>query len=322
MTTRVTAQACANIALCKYWGKAGAGNVPATPSISLALDKLTTTTTVERSTTKSDHVIFNGKPADQATTKRVRDYLSVWRNLGLLEGQFKVTTENNFPTGAGLASSSSAFAALATALGGFSARKIGTARLSRLARIGSGSAARSVTGGISALPASADPASKVLFDASEVPWAMVVAVVDQTHKDTGSRSGMEQSRLTSPYYAAWIKQASADYKRMRTSLRSWNITEVGEIAEANMLAMHACMLATRPALTYWNGATLGLIQQVRVWRKQGLECYATTDAGANVAVLCSISDLPKLARRVGKISGVMKAIACKPGGGSEIIGAQ
>lgn len=106
---------------------------------------------------------------------------------------------------------------------------------------------------------------------------------------------------------------------MLTALKSWDLNQVGEIVEENMLAMHACMLATRPALIYWNGATIGLIQQVRDWCNQGLECFATIDAGANVAVLCNIPDLQKLARKLRAVDGVIQVIACKVGGGSKII---
>lgn len=320
MTDRARARAHANIALVKYWGKIpGTENAPATPSISLALDALTTVTEVRRLPSGPDRVELNGRPAEGETRRRVTAFLDLWRGRGLLSGPVAVSTENRFPTASGLASSASGYAALTLALAGLSPRRLDRRALSRLARRGSGSAARSVPGGLAALPLGEDPAARTLLRAEEVPWGMVIALVEGGMKAVGSREGMERSRETSPYYTAWVRQSRRDYRRMLAAVRRRDLGEVGEIAEANALAMHACMLSTRPALVYWSGGTLALLNEVRRWRADGLETYATIDAGAHVMLLARREDLPEVARRARGVEGVRSVLTGYPGGAAEVI---
>jgi diphosphomevalonate decarboxylase len=315
---RVTTRAFANIALAKYWGKRpGFNNIPATPSISLALEKLKTETDIEKSV--SDSFFINGFPVDSLNHKRLKTYLDFWRKQGLIEGNFSVKSFNDFPTGAGLASSSSGFAALALALSAFSKRKISRHSLSRLARIGSGSAARSIIGGLAALPSGQNPAARLLIDHDKIPWGMVIAIVKAGTKEIGSRQGMELCRKYSPYYKSWVKQAFSDYKRMLKAIEMMDFTAIGEIAESNALAMHACMTANRPALLYWSSATVNLIKTVQGWRHDNLETYATIDAGPHVALFARKKDLSRIAERAKIIEGVESIIESNPAGGAEII---
>jgi diphosphomevalonate decarboxylase len=320
MTDRVTARAYANIALVKYWGKQpGNDNSPATPSIALTLDKLKTETIIERVAAPGDRFFINDKPADEASTKRLMAYLNFWRKNKLIDGYYLISSQNNFPTKAGLASSSSGYAALAMGLSAFSERKLNTAQLSRLARIGSGSAARSVTGGISSLPNKSNPAAKMILSAEHIPWGMVIALTGEIEKDIGSRPGMELSRKTSPYYNNWIACAEKDYRVMQTAIKQLDFTRIGEVMEANSLAMHACMIASRPGLLYWNDATINILQAIKKWRKDGLETYATMDAGPHVALLANKRDLNKIANRAAKVAGVKAVIKCHPAPGASII---
>lgn len=316
---RVTARAYANIALCKYWGKIpGKGNLPATPSISLALSGLKTETTMELLDSGHDHFVLDGNKPDEHTAKRLKQYLNYWRTQNLIQGHFSIDSRNLFPTGAGLASSSSGYAALAKALSLFSSRKISDTKLSRMARIGSGSAARSITGGLSAFPVGKDPAARLLLMPDEVPWGMVVAVVMRGEKEIGSSRGMELSRKTSPYYQSWVERAHKDFKAMLTAIKKKDLNRIGEICEGNTLAMHACMMSTKPALIYWNHATVEIINTVRRWRTRGLEAYFTIDAGPNVMIMAKREDLKSIAARVRRISGVISANISLPAGGAEI----
>ena len=323
MIRRVTARAFANIALVKYWGKqpaaAGHDNSPATPSIALALDKLKTETIIERVDAPDDRFFINDKPADVFSSKRLAEYLNLWRKQKLIDGYFIISSQNNFPTKAGLASSSSGYAALAMALSAFSKQKLNLAQLSRLARIGSGSAARSVTGGLSALPNTKNPAAKLILQAEDIPWGMVIALTNEIEKDIGSRPGMELSRKTSPYYESWIDCAERDYRNMLKAIKRLDFTQIGEIMEANSLAMHSCMMASRPALIYWNDATINILQTIKIWRKDGLETYATMDAGPHVALLGYKRDLNKIAARAAKVAGVKTVIKCHPATGASIV---
>ena len=350
---KVRARACANIALTKYWGKqvppgdarhafldeeaehqpagttprgAAVGlNSPATPSVSLVLNELLTETTVEPSPDDTDRLFLDGAPAGDEAQRRTTAYLDLWRARELIRGRFHIHSENAFPTAAGLASSASGFAALAAALGEMSAKRLSQAALSRLARQGSGSAARSIPGGLTILPAGKDPAARCVLPPEQVPWGMVVAIL-QTEggtsgaKKVSSRAGMEHTRLTSPYYAAWRRQARADTRALLAAIERRDLTEAGRITEANALAMHAVMLAARPGLIYWQPATLAMLAAVRRWREEGLEAYMTTDAGPHPILLAAADDLATVADAALDVPGVGSVIASLPGPGAEIMG--
>ena len=318
MKKTVTAKAYSNIALAKYWGKAGPGNAPATPSISLTLDKLYTITSVTPGL-KADTVRFDGKTASKDNATRILSYLDCWRRQKLIDGFFEINTKNSFPAAVGLASSASGFAALAKALSAFSARKLSISSLARLARMGSGSAARSITGGLSALPAGNDPAARLLSGPQDVPWGMAVAICSTEPKPMPSGQGMEHCRRTSPYYQAWISQASRDYKQILRAIKEWDLKAVGEAVEANMLAMHACMASARPPLLYWNPTTVALLHSTSQWRKRGLNVYATIDAGPNVALLAPLDQCRRISNLAAKIPGVLEVIASKPGGSAHFV---
>ena len=320
MISRVTAVAHANIALVKYWGKQrGKQNAPATPSISLALDSLETKTRIERIKSKQDQFIINGKSSDKVSSDRLTAYLNIWRQKKLIDGSFRVKSQNNFPTKAGLASSSSGYAALAAGLNFFAHKQLNPAELSKLARIGSGSAARSIIGGLAALPNSPDPAARLILSPDKLPWGMVIAVVGEAAKEIGSGQGMKSSQLTSPYYRNWIKTAESDYRNMLTAIKNLDFTRIGEIMEANTLAMQACMIATRPSLIYWTGPTIDILKAVKEWRKKGLEAYATTDAGPQVAILARQADLRKISSKLKRIKSIKRVITGYPVGGARVI---
>lgn len=322
MKHEVTAQAFANIALVKYWGKRDdRSKIPATPSISLGLKALKTVTTVRSlGGGVEDLVELDGKVADAKTQKRISEYLSLWRDEGLLKGHFQVISRNEFPTASGLASSASGFAALAMALSGFANRKISRTELSRLARKGSGSAARSIHGGLVAFPNTEEPAAKPLLAPEDVSFGMVVAQVNSTHKEIGSTEGMRLSRETSPYYEAWVQTAKHDYQRIIDLVVDGpRIHTIGSIVELNALAMHACMIATRPSLLYWTPPTVELLHCVKQWRQDGLSAYATIDAGPHVCFLARLEDLDEIAERTREVSGVVNVFTSEPAPPAEIL---
>lgn len=320
MTRRVIARAYSNIALTKYWGKASAeGNIPATPSISMALEKLCTETSVARVESSKDTVTLNDTPVSGPILQRHIDYLDFWRGQNLIEGRFHIESKTDFPVAAGLASSASGFASLAKALSGFSSTTIDSSRLSRLARIGSGSAARSIPGGLAILPLTPDPAAELLMAAEDIPWAMAAVIAGGQSKKVSSRDGMRITEETSPYYRSWISRAAMDFELMLSAIEKKDFTTIGHIAESNALAMHCCMMASNPPLFYWNPSTVEVIHAVGSWREDGFEVYFTIDAGPYVILFCRRDDLEETAWRAGRVSGVKEVIPSLPGGGAEII---
>lgn len=296
--TRGEAFAPANIALCKYWGKRDAElNLPVNSSLSISLGKLGTHTVVKFAKT-ADRVFLNGKPAPKDFAARVSTYLNLFRKDGQF---FEVRTKNNIPTAAGLASSASGFAALVKALDQLFGWGFNLRELSMLARLGSGSASRSLYDGFVVWHAGARADG---MDSYAEPlsndWKNLrvgILEVSKGRKKTGSTDGMNRTRETSELYESWPAQAECDFDELRTAIVAQDFNLLGETAENNALAMHATMLAAWPPLCYWKPQSVALMQKVWQAREDGLELYFTMDAGPNLKLLF----LEKDARAVRKL---------------------
>ena len=306
----VTARACANIALVKYWGKRDAAlNLPATGSLSLTLAALATETTVtfDRALAQ-DELELDGFSARFADTSRASAFLDLIRKQAGITTRARVTSRNEFPTASGLASSASGYAALALAASKAAGLSLGERDLSILARQGSGSAARSIFGGFVRMNAGAtsesayaEPVGSKLLERIR----MVVAIVGGgTPKAHGSRDAMEHTAATSPYYPSWLELVPRDLQAALEALASGDLEALGAVAEANALAMHASAMAARPAVMYWQPATLALHTEVRGLRACGVAAWATMDAGPHVKILTTDEDAPTIAMRVKDIEGV------------------
>lgn len=284
-----TAEAHPNIALVKYWGKRdGPGNVPATPSLSITLDTLTTRTRVWFDAAAPQRtVVLNGTTVRDAKIDACIDRLLARAGRSL--PPVRVETDNDFPTAAGLASSASGFAALVTALAGALDLELSDAERCDEARRASASAARSLYGGFVTLTGNDDPMSwqaKPLLAADAWPLEVVIAICAESAKATASGAGMLKSR-TSPFYRSWIEQAPNDFELARRAVATRDFATLAGVAEANCLAMHAVMLSARPGLVYWNGATVECIHRIRALRAAGTDVFFTIDAGPQLKAVCS-----------------------------------
>jgi len=319
------ATARANIALAKYWGKVDTElNLPAVPSISMTLDRLVTETAVsfdER--LDEDRVALDGKPASERERERVVELLDRVREAAKLPHRAKVASNNRFPTAAGLASSASGFAALAAAASTAAGLKWNASSLSSLARASSASAARSIFGGFVELPAGkagrGHLAAKPLFGPEHWDLRMVVAETARGPKAVGSTEGMERSRTSSPYYAAWLELAHRLASTIRRALRDQNLEILGQAMEQSTFGFHACALASDPALLYWRPTTLAALETV--WRlrdDESISAWATMDAGPHVKVLCHADDVLRVREGLTKTEGVQGTWITRAGEGVEI----
>jgi len=319
MTQVTCATAHPNIALAKYWGKVdGPTNLPAVPSLSMTLDAMSTTTSVGFGPgLDSDRVVINGRSATEAEAGRVSALLDRVRKEAGLRTRAWVETANDFPTGSGLASSASGFAALALAATKAAGLEWDAARVSDLARQASASAARSIFGGFVTLAAGAPD---TIFLAAEplegtVEWPVAISVVITTYepKAVGSTDGMRHTRATSPYYAAWVEHAETLFERARIAVLARDLEALGTAAEESAFAMHACAMAAAPPLVYFSPVTLSVIERVRSMRRAGTPAYATMDAGPQVKVLSSAADAARVASILREMPGVEKVIVARPG---------
>ena len=316
-----TAVAHPNIALVKYWGKRDEQLViPWVGSLSMTLDTFPTTTSVQpHPAAETDAVSLDGVPATGEPRRRIVAFLDLVRELAGRGEPALVDARNTVPTGAGLASSASGFAALAVAASTAYGLTLDATALSRLARRGSGSAARSIFGGFAVwhaghsadvnTGADAEGHARTLADADlgsyaepvavgELDPALVIALVDAGPKAVSSRVAMRRTVETSQLYRPWADSSRADLAEMHAALRRGDLDATGEIAERNALGMHATMLAARPAVRYLAPATLTVLDSVRQLRNNGVSAYATMDAGPNVKVLCHRADAERVAEAV------------------------
>lgn len=310
----MTVVACAhpNIALIKYWGKAAqSGNVPATPSLSITLDTLTTRTEVTVGT--SDEVQLDGRPVQDA---KIAACLADLRRRYAIP-PLRIASANDFPTAAGLASSASGFAALVTAIDRLCELGMTAEERSEWARRASASAARSVFGGFVALTAP-DWRARPLVTADAWPLAVVIAITDLGSKAVSSSEGMRRSAATSPYFPAWVDSTADDFEAALALLAARDFDGLAELAEHSCLKMHGLMLATRPGLVYWNAATVGCLHRVRALRQSGVPVFCTMDAGPQVKAICLPDQADEVARELVAIPGVDRIITTGLGGGAWI----
>jgi diphosphomevalonate decarboxylase len=319
---KATAVANPNIAFIKYWGKADqALNLPANPSLSMNLGALTTVTTVEfRAGLPFDMVSIDGQSGSGAALARVVAHLDRVRTLAGIEDRAWVASRNDFPAGTGLASSASGFAALSLAATQAAGLSLSEASLSRLARLGSGSACRSVPAGFVLWEGDADDTSLARQVAPPEHWDLrdVVAIVAREHKAVGSEEGHGLAP-TSPFYAARLAAVPGLLATVRTSIEGRDLAALGPAIEADALAMHGVMMTSQPWLLYWLPETVRVLEAVRIWRREGLAVYLTMDAGPNVHCFCETADAAEAEARLRAVPGVKDTIASGPGGGVRLV---
>jgi len=324
MRTKVKAHT--NIALIKYWGKRDERlNLPAVGSISLTLDALWTETEIEFNVRfKTDRLILNGQPATEKELRRTSKFLDLLRQRAGLSSPALISSKNNFPTAAGLASSASGFAALTVAAARALKLELSGRELSIFARQGSGSAARSIFGGFVEMHAGRLADGSDAFAEPIVPpdyWdvRLLIGVTSQVAKKVSSTAGMNLSKETSPYYQAWINAQPVDLKTMRRAIEQRDFEQIGQLAEHSCLKMHALALSSNPGILYWNGVTVEAMHSVRDLRASGTQAYFTIDAGPQIKALCLPEDEPKVRAMLESIPGIQQVISCAPGPAPQIL---
>lgn len=279
---RVTCTASPSLALTKYWGKRGGGvNIPATSSLAVTLGALTTKTQI-RFADGADQLLIDGRPQPEDRFRPVLDALRA--ETGRSE-HFLAESENDFPTAAGLASSSSGVAALVCGAGALLGVELPPWKLSRIARLGSGSAARAVFGGFTVFPAGGTEARE-LYPPEHWPELRVAAVVLETNeKPMSSREAMERVRRSSPYFDSWIADAEELFDEAREAVAARDIERLGEVSRLSYLRMFATMFSANPPVLYWRPAGLEIIHTAEALRRDGIPVYETMDAGPQVKLI-------------------------------------
>jgi diphosphomevalonate decarboxylase len=300
-------QSPSNIALIKYWGKTG-NQIPSSPSISMTLSRSVSVVGIRYRVSGSRKGMgigfeFEGE-RNEKFEQRIQNYLGSLVSLMpfLDQLEMKIESRNTFPHSAGIASSASGFSALALCLCSMEQDLFGTLsdpgqffrKASYLARLGSGSAARSVYGGFvtwgkaKALGASADEYAQPLT----IPVHPVynglrdtILIVSSKEKSLSSSQGHVLMK-DHPYARDRFAQADENYQALLRCLESGDIMDFLDIAEHEALSLHALMMSSRPGYTLMHPNTIPVLERVREFRKQtGIPVGFTLDAGPNVHLL-------------------------------------
>jgi diphosphomevalonate decarboxylase len=278
-----------NIALCKYWGKREAElKLPMTSSLSISLpDKGALTSIAIRE--GKDLIILNGNElaADTPFVTRVVSYLDLFRLSK--KWYLQIDIKMNIPVAAGLASSACGFASLAAALNDLYDWKLSQRNLSILARLGSGSAARSLWKGFVEWHAGVRPdgmdsyAEPLNFEWPEL--RIGILSLSTAEKSISSRTAMQHTVDTSVLYNSWPKKVARDMVILRQALQRKNFALLAGTSESNAMTMHATMLSSWPPVCYFLPETIAAMQRIWALRKEGLNVFFTEDAGPNLKLL-------------------------------------
>jgi diphosphomevalonate decarboxylase len=283
-----TAFAPSNIALCKYWGKRDEElHLPVNSSLSVSLDNFGSRTKIFLC--EEDKVKLNGKllKTDSEFVSKIFRFIDLFRQKKELK--FCVDINSDIPVAAGLASSAAGFAALVLALNDLFGWQLSVKELSILARLGSGSAARSIEKGFVQWNKGCRSngmdsyAEKLLLD-----WPTLcigILIIDQEEKHIASRSAMKITKETSPLFKSWPNKAEQDITHIIDAIKKKDFAQFGEILEENSNRMHEMMATSKPSLVYSNPKTKKVISKIKYCRETMLlPMFYTQDAGPNLVI--------------------------------------
>ncbi len=304
----VTARGSPNIAFIKYWGKRDEKLIlPCNSSLSMTLssDTLNTTTSVliskklEKDAFYIDGVLQDLQDPD---VKERFEIVNKLRKMAKVKEKMLIVSKNNFPASSGMASSASGIATLIYVLNAALELKLTQRELSIIARQGSGSACRSVFGGIvvwkkGSNPDGTDSYAEQIFD--ENYWAELtdnIVIVTQEKKKVSSRAGMKQTVQTNPLYEMRYSSSETHIKEFVDAYKDKDFHRIADIIIADSNEMHALMLSTKPSIRYLNKASYAIMDAIEELNaKEGKNIAAYTfDAGANAHIITLASNREKV----------------------------
>ncbi|KAA0128169.1 diphosphomevalonate decarboxylase [Chryseobacterium sp. SN22] len=292
-----------NIALIKYWGKYD-NQIPANPSISYTLNHCKTITTIEFLANEpfSVQTFLAGNEEVKFAEKIEKYFRNIEQYLPwILQGKYIIKTENTFPHSSGIASSASGFGAIAKCLmnldetfSGKTSDEESLKKASFLARLGSGSACRSLYNGLVVWGASQVKGSSDLFavpypedEIHEVfknfnDWVLLIHEGQKSVSSTVGHGLMN----TNPYADRRFQEARENFGPMKEILAAGNMEKFIRLVEHEALTLHAMMMMSDPAFILMKTGTLAVINKIWDFRREtGLHLFFTLDAGANVHLL-------------------------------------
>jgi diphosphomevalonate decarboxylase len=319
-----------NKALVIYWGNENDTlRIPTRSSLSITLqginhplDYIVSLRTIQSS--ERDRVIIDGIEDKGEVHSHFVHHLNAMRRCTGFKEKVEVSTRKSFPVGSGLAGSAASASALAEAFAGLIDKTADTRLKSIMARLGSGSASRSVYGGFVMWQKgnSTDSSyAKQLFSENHWDIRNVIALVSSNPKKVRSIEGMKLSKKTCPerLYSDFVSVSNQHIEQITTALSVRDITKLGALYEKENYLFREICLKTTPPLDYWTNATHAILDKVANLRNDGILAYAGTDAGPNVHIFTVPKHVERVTRTIQEVQGVFEVIHCKVGEGSRLI---
>ncbi|OPC41674.1 diphosphomevalonate/mevalonate 3,5-bisphosphate decarboxylase family protein [Elizabethkingia anophelis] len=305
ISSRTVTESCpSNIALIKYWGKYE-NQIPANPSISYTLNHCRTNTTMEFSEGEdfSVQTFLVGNEELKFAEKIEKYFKNIEQYLPwILKGKYVIRTENTFPHSSGIASSASGFGAIAKCLmqldaifSGNTSEEEALKKASFLARLGSGSACRSLYNGLVVWGNTKEVEGSSDLYAVQYPndeihpvfknfndWVLLIHEGEKSVSSTVGHGLMK----TNPYAERRFQEAHENFAKLKNILKTGDLEGFIKLTEHEALTLHAMMMMSDPAFILMKTGTLEVINKIWDFRRiTGLPLFFTLDAGANVHLL-------------------------------------
>jgi len=285
------------------------------------LSNLLTTTTVEFSSRyKKDEILINNE-INKKENEKIERFLDKVRQIAKTNSRAKVVTKNNFLKSGGLASSASGFAALAMAATVSIGLNLSEKELSILARIGSGSACRSIPDGFVKWVEGRDNQSSFAQSIFAPDYWNILDIVVVTQTENKKVTSTDGHKLvkTSPFFQKRLRNIKNKIKKIKEYIKQKDFIKFGELVEREALELHAIMLTSNPPILYLQPKSIEIIRAVWQWRSEGLSVYFTIDAGPNIHLICQEKDQKRLIDKLQKIKDI-KYIINSPANGTRLVG--
>jgi diphosphomevalonate decarboxylase len=311
----ITVRTSPSLAMIKYWGKSEGENIPATSSLALNLKGLYTETKVNLCT-NTDKVIINNK---QIGIERFTPFFDKIRKVFKTDIYFDIESTSNFPTSAGLASSSSGFAALAYGCAKLLNPNTNIKQISEFARLGSASASRAVFEGYATLRKESLHAEEIFSKTHWPELRVIIAIVKNDAKKISSRAAMEKARTTSPYYKQWIEESENTFNQAIQACKNKDLSALGPLIRKSYLMMFSTMFTSSPPVFYWEPDSIALIKACDELRLQKFEAWETMDAGPQVKIFALEHQCPSIVDKLKKQFPHINFLISQAGEGPVII---
>ena len=281
----------------------------------------TTTTVAKNLNLKNDCLELNGAAQTGPTLHRIQQYLDLIRKIYKQDGFLEVKSTNNFPMSAGIASSASAFAALSTAIAHLYELHLPQKELSAIARLGSGSACRSIPPGYCEWKTGSrheDSYATTITCENHWPLWDCIAIVESKPKEVSSTKGHSMAD-SSPLQQVRIIDAPRRLDICRNAIIKKDFGALSEIIELDSNMMHAVMMTSEPPIIYWQPTSLLIMHEVKKMRLKGTAAAYTLDAGSNVHIICTEESHKKVEENLRDIPGIIEILKSPSGGGASVI---